>query len=469
MSIGNSALFCVFIGMRLNIGYVLLLFILYLSACKSTQMTDINSLSPDTPVPASHIHVPVEFSKTAFEHVINREIPEVLYENLEVESDQGAVFHIAARRDGPIRTLLEGKKMFYTVPIQISINQGKLLGGLESKGKLELRFLTQWEIGSTWELNTETTLEEYHWVEKPVLRVLGISIPIRLIGDFIVRQSRSTLTQLIDKEIRETANLKERVLEYWEWVKKPFLVDEDYNIWLQLDPREFAMSPVEVDQDTVRTAFWMKAITNISIGEKPEQIQVELPAYKMTDTQEASFYIHLDSELSYENLESQLKETVVGEEFKISGQEVRVTSFSLYSRQDKIQVVLQLEGDIKGKAFAEGVPYYDASSNELKLRLIQTDLKTKHFFWKHATRLFKKKIEKKIESLMHIQIRENLKELENQLARDIQHIRVNEYLTFEGNLEHMDLTQCFLTDEGVKIVLSSKGTLMGQVKFKNIP
>ncbi|MBK6784394.1 MAG: DUF4403 family protein [Saprospiraceae bacterium] len=111
-----------------------------------------------------------------------------------------------------------------------------MLVDFKAKGVVELTFITKFEMDSLWNFTSKTDLSYYKWLEKPVLKMGGLQIPIEPLSDVIISKSKAMIVESIDDAIIENFTIKSTIQKSIQVFKEPIQLDPENGGYLTLTP-----------------------------------------------------------------------------------------------------------------------------------------------------------------------------------------------------------------------------------------
>jgi len=436
--------------------YFILICSTLLFACKTKQpiqpMESYKEIEPNY----STVNVPINLSLSALERTVNEQMGEVIYE----DNDNSDDMMIKATRTEEVKIGLGDGSFIYNLPIDIEVTRKTALGSVSGSGVLKMYFQTKYDISKDWKLVTETTVEKHEWFEKPVLKMGFVKVPVQFLADQILQRSSEIITTQIDEQMNKGVDLQKMVEMVWQQVQDPILMDAENNAWIKITPKDIALAPLVTKNDTIHTTVFLNALSEITLGEKPEYEKIDdLPSFEFRKNKKDDFTVNLSTSIDYDELERLAKGFVVGQTYESGKQSVTVEDLFLYGRDEKIVVKTRLSGSYSGSVFMEGVPHFDPKSNTISVKELEFELATKNVLHKSAAWLFKKGIVSQVEKSLQFPLTENINDIKKMAAEKLENFEVAKGIFLQGSLEDITVDKTYLTPEGIQILVASKGKL----------
>ena len=239
---------------------------------------------------------------------------------------------VRAQKSDTISLRVDSSSVSYRVPLSLWIKYDAGITNLEAEGDIALAFHTAFSIKENWAIETETTLSGYEWLKKPKIRTLGISLPVGIIADLILKQSRETLTKTIDEMVASNFKLEDVIQETWDLMFDPILISEEYNTWLSVNPEKIAMTELESREDSIYSTIIVQSRPKVKMGEKPENSSpLPLPPFRYVErSPKENISIHLQTDIPYSEAERIAKEELKGETFEQGSRSVTIEDIELF-------------------------------------------------------------------------------------------------------------------------------------------
>ncbi|RYF50406.1 MAG: DUF4403 family protein, partial [Cytophagaceae bacterium] len=263
--------------------------LLLLTACQSGQTNRLNPTAPKaayqnssmdvrTDALISTVNIPVAIALADVERQINAQVSGLIYEDNSFDDDGGGTpFMTKVWKRAPIGVkagVVQGDSLFYfSVPLKIWAKAGKKVLGFMQSGEttfeIDLRFATRFSIDKDWTVSTKTTAEGFEYVTKPTIRLVGFDIPITGLVSKAINSNLGTVTQTLDKQVREKIDLRTPVLRAWNLIREPYNVSDEFRTWLMVVPRRVLITPLRFEKGEIRTTIGLEGHTLTTVGAKP--------------------------------------------------------------------------------------------------------------------------------------------------------------------------------------------------------
>lgn len=439
-------------------------------ACKTTKITrpEEKYITPEIKLEPSVINVPFYFDINNVQKAINQKLTGLLYEDNSFENNDNDNLMVKAWKKENFIITLDNNNLGYRIPLKlwIKVRWGfekfsiKLYDTKEIEAEIALKFKTTFYLNNDWTITTYTTSEGYEWLSKPVVKIGQVDIPITTIANTILNKNKNLLSNEIDKAIKNNLNFRKYIQDLWTSLQNPVKLNEEYNIWLKLNPQEISSTPIISQNGKIKITLGVKSIIETYIGKKPEtNLNAGIPDYKMFKTLDNQFKINLFTDISYLSIDTLSKKYLKNQTFKQDKRSVTIKDVKVYGSDNKMIIGITISGSFNGTIYLSGKPYYDSITSSIKLIEIDFELETKNALIKTANWLLHKKFTKMIENNMIFPVGNKIEESINLINKEIHSYNINKNLVLNGKISEIKVQNVFLTPESVKIALIFKGGL----------
>lgn len=194
----------------------------------------------------SIVNLPLEVPISELEKQINAQLNGLIYEDTSYDDFDQDNLKAKVWKLSPIKVQALDSTFMFEVPLKVWVSAGykvspmgiTLSGYKDTEFSLRIRFLSKMSVTPDWRMTTHTTVDSYDWISEPVIKVAGISIPIKSMISRMMNRNFQKITQAIDQEVSTAIELKKYVTQAWELARRPVLLSEEYNTWLVLVPTD---------------------------------------------------------------------------------------------------------------------------------------------------------------------------------------------------------------------------------------
>ncbi len=406
----------------------------------------------------STINIPLRINVLEMERSINEQLQGVIYED--TDPDDGDNLALKVEKKDRISFGVSGKDLQYKVPMSLWFKYKAGITYLTGTAELAIQFRTAFDIRPDWSVQTQTQIEHYEWIRKPKLQVGAIQIPLGFIGDVVLKNSQKTITSSIDRLAKAQFNLRSRMEDAWKRMFEPELISPEYKTWLLINPRIITMTPLQMGPEAITATIMVESKPRLKIGQIPEAIPPPpLPPFKYGVASHQDFIIYLNAEVPYEEAERIAREQLNGETFTSGNRSVTVEDVELYGKGSTLIVNTELSGSFKGNVYFEGRPFFNLQRNSIDVSDLNFTLETQNFLHKTAGWLLKSNLKRTIQENLDFLLDYNIKELEAELQKQLNHYQVSQNIYLQGRLEQIQIQNAYMAPEAIRVHVGLRGNV----------
>ena len=432
--------------MRYIITFVFLAISFHFISCSKKNISKIEQVNSTFVMPElkSTVNLNYKIDKQAINDTFNIVIDKYLDTDLEIDA-MGMDVIITKEKDATMEFL--GTQVLSTLPIRIDVTKNTFLKNLTGHGSLELHFITGIDIDTNWTLVTNTELADHEWIEKPKLNLGSIQINVSRLADEIINRSKATLEKQIDLSVKDQISFKDRLLDVLKYVEEPFLIDTLMNSWLSIRPEHIYMSHIQNDSEFAIGNVTVHGETKLS-SSKPDIIPgIKLPQFKWETQLDDTSHINVVMDVTYNQVNQYLQENYKGETIKNGDKKITIHDIYMKREGEKLVVVSDVSGSIKGKLLVSGKPVFDNTKQKFYTEDIDIDIQTKNVIHKAGAWLFKGKIKNKLKDMLDFSIQDNLDQLQELINEQISSFSKEEQVEFDADLRKLYIERFVLDND----------------------
>ncbi len=404
----------------LRLGYFFFVLLLLSSSCKSSKnLSTVESHSAPFVMPElkSTINLHYKIKKNATRDTFNNIIDQYLNSDIQISA---LGMDVNLKKYGLADVEISGKRVLSRLPIEIGISKETFIKNIKAKGILDLNFLTDLEIDSSWNLLTETKLEHYEWLEEPKIDLGGFTISIEKLSNTVIEKSKAQLEEQINLSINEQLSIRDKVLDVMKYLEKPIEVDTIMQSWVHLIPEQVYMSQIRNEEDWSRGNLTVHTKTKITDHNPNEVIPgLKLPDFSWEEELDDTSHINIVMDVNYENINGYLKQNFVGQTFSNDGKNITIEDIHLRSSGDKLVADAKVSGSFNGDLQISGKPIFDNDKEAFYTEDIDVQVKTKNILHKAGAWIAKGKIKNKLQKLLYFSISDNLNAVQEKVNNEV--------------------------------------------------
>jgi len=433
-----------------------------LSSCNSKKhlsLIEEEKLEFVMPELFSSINVNYKIDKSAINDTFNTVIDSYLSSDLQL-SALGMDVLVEKNKEANIQFL--ERSVLTTLPLKISLSKNNILGNIRASGILELNFVTQLDVDASWQLFTETKLEQYEWIEEPKLSLGGLRLSIGSLANSIIDKSKAQFEKQIDDSVADQLEIRSKVLETMKYIEQPLLIDTLLNSWVNFEPTDVKMSSFLNSGIYASGNLTVHGKTKISENE-PEYIKSsQLPKFEWDKDVEPESHLNLVFDISYQHINKYLNDNYKGKKFENNGKYVILEDIELKKSDKKLVVVSNVTGSVNGELLISSVPRFDNDKQAFFADDIDINIKTKNVIHKAGAWMFKSKIKNQLKEMMYFSIADNLEDIQKTIDKQVENYSIPEKLEITANLDKINVDKFVLDVDrvhafiGIDLILETK-------------
>lgn len=410
----------------------------------------------------SHINIPIELSIAELEKTANQVMSGVIYKDESYTNNDNDDLKLIVKKKSNISISAKGNNIYYNVPLNIWAKVRKRVLGVELAEDTDfdaiLKFKTELNVNNNWDFKTKTSSLGYKILKKPVINLGPIEIPITGLVKDALDEQMDFITSTLDEEVQAQLNLKKIVQDNWRLMQKPVLLDKTYKTWLRVQPKEFTMSPIQGTKQHIKLNIGVNSIIDVFSGDEPTySVNTILPPLVIEDNPKPDFHISLASEISYDQANKLLANSLVGFTYQHKKKEIEVTKANVYGNGDRLVMEVFVGGDVEGQLYFTGKPAYDSLSNTMFIDEFDMDVKSKKVVLKVANWLLKGTFKKRIERHLRVSLQEEVEGVTELIQKNLKENSVSDDLAIDLNIDRVVPRGVYVSDKTMRIILDISG------------
>lgn len=462
--------------------------------CKSSTVTqeapapELAEVAKQLVLPRSTLNLPITIPYAEVAALLNKELGEVLYEDLDYENNGGDNIQLVVKRTGNVRVGAKGDYLQATVPLNIYV-KGRVkstLGGIFSSSSapqlvqdanfnLEVSLNSKLSVQPDWSVNTQSQIG-YKWTQRPTLDIGIVKIPIGSLIEKVIDQELSKMAELLDKEAKKQLKFQKQVLTYWNQLQEPLPIPGPVPAWLVINPDSVYLSRLVPEPTALRLTAGIGATVLVSTSEPAKAGKKKpMPALQVNKILNDEVKLTLTAGVDYATATQLARKELVGKEMLFEGGKHRITveEIDIWGKGQSLVVRVKLKGRTKSGIFSKkingtyyfsGVPYYEAGKQEIRIRNFDFDVKSRDLLLQSAEWLFKSNFKNMVEQQMRYPVKKELEELRKLAGNSLNQPNLGGMLQLSGSIDRLEPTEVQLSDKYMLLIVESSGRLKAGIK-----
>jgi hypothetical protein len=461
--------------------FLLLSFIVLLSSCAVKRFDaptpEYNEVKDKYIPKASTLNMPIEIQMSTITLAMNDLLKGLIYEDVDYENNGKDNLQVRVWRTKKEITV-EGEKDLLKIylPLEIwakyKVDPCSICPSIEKSTNFEMDITlqTNLKVGKNWEVIPTTSATEVKFITSPTLSfdvgVDVIKIPITTLVKSALMSNMHTITTSIDKEVTNTVPLKKYMGDVWDMVQEPQLMDSAYKCWLTLSPVEIYLTPLSCDKKKLKLNAGLSTFVDTKLGEKPvisHKYALTDPVVK--DKMDNKFNVELPVTIDFKMATELANRNFKDSTYEVSKKKkIRINDILIYGKGGEVFVRADLSGSFNGLVFFRGEPAFDTLSNKIYFKDIDFDLQTKNVLYKAAAWLLHGTIKKIMAKNFVYDITKDIEGAKISFRKYLSDYEYANLLVVKGTVDDLSLKKIVTTEESVKVIFSSSGTVGVNIK-----
>jgi len=425
----------------------------------------VNYINPVFIPVQSIVSIPIAIQPAFLENLINKHTKELLYQNDSLKIIEGiSNAQLKVSRTDQVRIGLLGDELHYRIPLKLwlRINVGVGSVGIfqDFEGGIALRMRTTITIRKDWSLVTQTIIDGYDWINEPVVKVAGMTIPFKPVADMVLSTLKGSFGKMVDGSVQNNLDLKKIIEPIWLKIQKPIPLYDSLGLWLKLSPDSIFMTQLKGYNGSIISSIGLKTIAETYWGGQPVTDTIKhLPELRITPAINSSFMLNLYSEITYSHAQSLARQMLCGKSFDISGKKICIDSLWINGDSGLMRVDASLSGSFKGAVSFIGRPGLDTLTHVLSIEDISFDMKTKNILMSTAKWMLNGVLQKKISEFLKFPLDQELEKLRTIISTSL--INYKPYNDFKliGNIDTLTIRGFALKGSGIRVSVLAEGKI----------
>jgi len=452
----------------------LALFCSFLLSCSTTQKIDTLRPVPDDASPIvyenvpSFINLPISIKLKDIENKTNSLLNGLIYEDTNIEDDD---IEIKIWKLAPItiqnENAVSGEKIKTILPLKAII---KYRIGTKTMG-VELYNTREFNLNGTvtlnsdvalnnWKLKTKTELKSLDWNESPTMTLFGKNVPVTYLINPAIQIFKSKIERKIDEAIEKSMDFKPNVLTALEKICTPFQMNEAYESWLRIVPIEIYTTAAKLKDDTFLLQMGMKCNMETLIGQEPES---KFDANKITLKPIVKIPNQITANIvavsTYQDASKIIRKNFIGQDFGSGSKKVKIQGVSIWHKDGKMVIALELMGSVNGTIYLAGFPQYDDKTKEIYFDKLDYVLDTKNKLMRTANWLAQGIVLRKIQENCRYSIQPNLEEGKKTMTSYLKNYSPISGVFVNGKMDDIQFQKIELTKNAIIAFIKVNGEI----------
>lgn len=311
---------------------------------------------------------------------------------------------IILKRIGEAELRPDHKSIHIYLPLNIQLKRPAGLFTVEGSGSINLHLVVDYNIDSSLRLKAKSDLLSHEWLEKPVLEIGALNIPVETLVNMVLKHHESIITAKIDDSLKKVSDLnallQKGLIKAKESINSQDLKGNDFEINLQ----KISLTEPKIENEKVYVNGFLGPTIGINTNGQLEQGNIGFEWLEKEVAPEDTT-MQIDIELPYDLLKGKLIDALQGME--VGGKQFDVRSIDI-SGGENLEIMLEIDDPIKAQVFIQGKPIYNEIEGQLLIEDLDVKVNPANFIYKLTAPLVNKFIEGKMNDFFPLEVNQKL-------------------------------------------------------------
>ncbi|NQZ75125.1 MAG: DUF4403 family protein [Ekhidna sp.] len=333
------------------------------TSSNSTVITQVKEES------SSKLTFPLDFPINDLYKAVNRALPPVLVEDTLKLKKKGDYITLKIEPIGKALLASYGNNLDVSIPMKVTAEVEKKVLGIKVHKPISLKVRvdmnTKLSIDEDWNLNAACRIQKLHWIEPPVIEILGIKVNLQNKVEKKLNEKSATIEQTVCTALQELVPLRQQVTKIWALLGNTHRVGKKpIDIWLTSKASVFSGHFTKNVKDTLRVIIHTESDLFITPVSGLEYESQPMPKNAFADLEsENDLDINVDIYLPYEKVNELLRAKLDSMTFSYEGYSILLTNFITNTAHHKLHLKFDIVGDIDATVDAYAYPVLGADKS----------------------------------------------------------------------------------------------------------
>ncbi len=415
--------------------------------------------APPIADPVSYVAGDVAFDIHALERKVNQLLNPVIVTEETFKGQKGEAWRLRVERTGPVTIQYANQRVYLAAPLQVWYSNPI---GLRKHKKqqtlcaLAVRFVSPLSVGTNWRLTINAHFEDYQWIQKPSVRVLGFNIEVTKLVDRILEKRKGQIEAAINQAVHNELRLDQHVRKVWADLQQPLLISRaPAELWLIPRPFSIAAGAVHGNAKQIIVPLQIAFRVATHIGDKPVISQVQpLPRLLRRSVFPTASRLQVLAFIPYSDVNRVLASRLSSQKIELAGGTVNVKTARVYGSGHSLIVQTEVSGAVKGTLYFRGQPRYDTLTNTLRVDNVDFDVHTEERLLATADWLLHDHLRDTLQAVMVVPLRQQIAGIPDKIETAFAHSKGGRKTALDVNEFRLVPQRIVVRPDGVQILIS---------------
>ncbi|MEZ4909246.1 MAG: DUF4403 family protein [Saprospiraceae bacterium] len=343
----------------------------------------------------STVEIPVDKLLAKLNRLIDQEKEAILYEeNINLQD-----FQIVKLSE--LQIVKDGLR--FNLSLKFNLKKDAGLFSVQGYGIINIKCLCHLKQDNKYNIQVQTTLEDYDWVQKPILKMGIIELSIQSISNIIIDYYKKNLPHHIDKSISKSLDIKNLFDNYIKPLSNT-LISKSPNVYLN-----FSLNKIQLYDAYIKESIILLHISfdhSVTLRDSPSPIEIVYPSISLDNTLLINDNILIcNTKFSFTSLGKTIINFLKSQ--KVNGTNIDISELLIQYRE-KLHILARATQPLKGEISISGNLKFEFDQQSLNLENSEITVKPSNFIYTLLSPVIKSIISNKIEAILPINMKEIL-------------------------------------------------------------
>ncbi|HRI00549.1 MAG TPA: DUF4403 family protein [Saprospiraceae bacterium] len=411
-------------------------------ACSKKNFPNPIPISQDMPIPplpSSQAQVPISINKNELHIMLKEQLNEAMKNGFLIDGKylcQIEMTNLPSVSGHDNQLNLE-------LPLHVALSLPSTGENIQAEGQLKLKTSTSLEIFEK-KLLSNTQITEHQWVNAPVLKVMGLPIPIQGIANSILNWTKSSICKQLDQQLQTQFNfiqLEQRLQSYFS---SPVWSTEDSIIHIFIGAQEMAVGNLFTTSEEliIPVIFYFESIIS---EQRSTDLNQEI-SFTTRPLAEDISTIKIQSRIPLNYIEQLVREATYQQSFGNSLFKFEISKIRLTGMDKELTILLDVKGGFEGKLKLSCQPEFDSNKKQILLNQFKMEITEGKKMEKGLYSIFEGLINGRVKSTLEDQINNMKKDMMDTLQIKFKNYEVKPGILYKAelldhNIQHFSIVK----------------------------
>jgi hypothetical protein len=253
-------------------------------------------------------------------------------------------------------------------------------------------------------------------------------------------------------------DFKPNVLNALEKISTPFELSKQFESWLRITPLEIYATNALLKDQSILIDMGLKCNMETLIGQKPEpKFNASNIILKPVTKIQNQISANIAAVSNYTEASKIISKNFAGQEFGSGKKKIKVQNVTIWHKNGKLVIDLDVLGSINGSIYLTGVPKYNEATKEIYFDQMDYALDTKNKLINTANWLAQGYILNKIQANCKYSIQPNLEEGKKNMMAYLKNYSPMPGVFVNGKIEDIQFKKIQLNNQAMIAFLKING------------